>query len=258
LSFSEGTRHVWIYDIARGTLDRISSDGNNFSPIWTPDGKRIVYEQFTGYGLSTAVWAPADRSAPPSALTSKGSGSMGPSSVSADGKLVVGVYHPNRGFWALTLDGSPEGDKPRSILESDSRKSYPDLSPDGHWIAYSADDTGPIEIYVSSYPEAGPRITISNDGGAQPRWSRSGRELFYRSGNKMMAVDVQFSPAFRASRPKALFEGNYRPAFDVTADGQRFLMIKPAAAPPQALEDQAIVVLNWLEEVRRRVPAGGK
>jgi Tol biopolymer transport system component len=252
---------IWVYDAARGTLDRISTDGNSGGPVWTPDGKRIVYERNPTSGHPAVMWAPADRSAPPSALANGEKTPIAPSSVSYDGKLVLGWNPLEKGLWALPLDGSAnsgssKGAAPRSILDSEFRKSNPDLSPDGHWVAYSADDTGRQEIYVTSYPDAGPKITISTDGGNSPRWSRNRKELFYRGGNKMMEVEVQTSPTFRAGRPKMLFEGSYR-SYDVSPDGQRFLMTKPPAAQvaPQT-SDQVTIVFNWFEELRRRVPAG--
>ncbi|MGO9255908.1 MAG: protein kinase domain-containing protein [Bryobacteraceae bacterium] len=259
---SNGSSDIWVYDTARGILDRISNDGFSFGPIWTPDGKGIVYERNPGSGHPAAMWAPADRSAPPSAIaTRREKGPIAPSSVSSDGKLVLGYYPLEKGLWAAPLEGfanggSSKGAGPRSILESEFAKWTPDLSPDGHWVAYSADDTGRQEIYVTAYSDAGPKVTISADGGTLPRWSRNGRELFYRSGNKMMAVEVQTVPTFRAGRPKVLFEAAYR-GYDVSADGHRFLMVKPPAAqqsPPAS--DQVMIVFNWLEELRRRLPAG--
>jgi serine/threonine-protein kinase len=97
-------------------------------------------------------------------------------------------------------------------------------------------------------------VAVSFDGGTTPRWSGDGRELFYRNGDKMMAVDVQTSPAFRAGTPKVLFQGNYVNSYDVAPDGKRFLMIKPPGAA-QSPTDQVTLVLNWFEELRRRVPA---
>jgi Tol biopolymer transport system component len=259
---SNGSQDIWVYDAARGTLDRISNDGFSQGPVWTPDGKGIVYERNPTSGHPAAMWAPADRSAPPSVVAARRErGPIAPSSVSSDGKLVLGWDPLGKGLWAAPLEGSANGGSsqgagPRSILESEFAKGNPDLSPDGHWVAYTADDTGRQEIYVASFPDAGPKMTISTDGGTLPRWSRNGRELFYRSGDKMMAVEIQTVPTFRAGRPKVLFEGSYR-SYDVSADGQRFLMVKPPAAlqsPPTS--DQVTIVFNWFEELRRRAPGG--
>ena len=117
------------------------------------------------------------------------------------------------------------------------------------------------------YLGPGGKVLVSNDGGTEPRWARSGRELFYRNGGKMMAVDVQTTPAFRTGAPKLLFEGRYfearalgpdggsRASYDVAPDGKRFLMLKPVASQ-NAGSGQLHVVVNWFEELRRRVPVG--
>jgi eukaryotic-like serine/threonine-protein kinase len=246
---------IWVYDASRGTMDRISSDGHSLGPVWTPDGKRIVYERNPGSGKPAVMWAPADRSTPPSVLATRNNdrAPIAPSSVSPDGKFVIGYFPLEKGLWALRVDGVKADGKPRSIIESEFRKAVPDISPDGHWVAYAADDTGRGEIYVSSFPDAGPKITVSTDGGSAPRWSRNGRELFYSAGAKLMAVDVQTTPTFHAGRPKELFEGNYR-GYDPAPNGQRFLVVKLPAAVRQAPSNEVTIVFNWFEELRRRVP----
>jgi serine/threonine-protein kinase len=130
----------------------------------------------------------------------------------------------------------------------------PKISPDGRWLAYLSNETGLDEIYVESYPERGHKWTISTDGGTEPRWSRDGTELFYRQGDQMMVVDVGLGEEFRASKPRHLFEGRFEvgvignPDYDVTADGQRFLMVKRSeASAPVALN----VILNWDQELEQ-------
>src|SRR5262249_1035303 len=95
---------------------------------------------------------------------------------------------------------------------------------------------------------------ISTDGGTEPRWSRSGREIVYRSGDKVMAAEVESGPAFRVGKSATVFEGRYEPSYDVSSDGQRFLMIKPSAQANPA--GPVRVALGWLEELKRRVPTG--
>ena len=128
-------------------------------------------------------------------------------------------------------------------------------------MAYASDESGRGEIYVQPYPGPGGKWQISTDGGNEPVWNRSGHELFYRSGDKMMAVDVTTQPGFSASKPKMLFEGRYMsgggtfPDYDVSPDGQRFLMLK-RVQQEQAESTQINVVLNWTEELKRLVPTG--
>ncbi|HEY4579611.1 MAG TPA: hypothetical protein VIG89_01130, partial [Candidatus Acidoferrales bacterium] len=124
-----------------------------------------------------------------------------------------------------------------------------------------SDESGRYEVYVQPYPGPGGKWQISTDGGTEPVWSPNGRELFYRSGEKMMAVDIATQPSFAVGKPKVLFEGQYVPSpitfpnYDVSADGQRFLMLK-ASGQAEAASTQIVVVQNWFEELQRRVPPG--
>ncbi|MBI4442774.1 MAG: PD40 domain-containing protein [Acidobacteria bacterium] len=181
-----------------------------------------------------------------------------PASWSPDGKhLLFFEHHPTNGFdiWVLPMEGDR---KPLPFLQTPAREQMPAFSPDGGWLAYVSDESGQSEVYVLPFPGPGEKRQLSVEGGVQPRWARSGRELFYRNGRKMMVVDVQIEPTFHAGKPRLLFEGNYwlqidLTDYDVTADGQRFLMLKPSERPPAT---QVNVVLNWFEDLKRRVPSG--
>ena len=172
-------------------------------------------------------------------------------------QLVFGEVRPDTGFDILVLQAGDRTARP--FLRTPFNESTPRLSPDGRWLAYASDESGRQEIYVQPYPGPGGKWPISAEGGREPVWNRNGRELFYRSGDKMMAVDVATEPGFAAGKPRVLFEGPYEPTvftvanYDVSPDGQRFLMLKrseQAAAAPT----QITLVLNWFEELKRRVP----
>jgi hypothetical protein len=184
-------------------------------------------------------------------------------SISPDGKLVI-LRAPARSSGGNTMlvaslaEAPSAGSKPRVFLDTKSIKLGAQFSPDGRLIAYYSNDSGQNEIYVQSYPGPGVKSTVSAGGGTTPRWARSGRELFYRDGDKMMAVDVEIGPAFRVvGKPKVLFQGRYRTGYDVSPDSKRFLMVKNEAAE-LAPTDQLNIVVNWLEELRRRAPLSGK
>jgi Tol biopolymer transport system component len=151
----------------------------------------------------------------------------------------------------------------QTFLQTPFDEGAPVFSPDGRWLAYSSDESGRREVYVQPYPGPGGKWTISAEGGSEPVWNRNGRELFYRSGDRMMAVEIVTQPSFSAGRPKLLFEGRYLPStvqtanYTVSPDGQRFLMVKPRAADESA-PTQINIVLNWFEELKRRVPTGTK
>jgi Tol biopolymer transport system component len=196
-----------------------------------------------------------------------------PYSWSPDGKwLAFEDQSPTTGgdIWMLPLDDGPgppgpasrgvgaEARKPQPLIRTPFHEYGGVFSPDGRWLAYSSDESGRFEVYVQPFPGPGSKWQISTEGGGgdenPPRWARNGRELFYRNGSKMMVVDIQTEPTFTAGKPRLLFEGQYGAWWDVAPDGQRFLMVQPVE--PEQPATQINVVLNWFEELRRRVPAG--
>jgi len=184
-----------------------------------------------------------------------------PLSFSPDGQLLVFVeLNPNtqRDIWVLRLSDR----KLQPFLRTRFNETVPRFSPDGHWLAYMSDESGHYEIYIQPFPGPGGKYQISSEGGAEPVWNPNGRELFYRCGYKMMAVDVMTQPSFSTGKPRVLFEGLYlpsgvTPSYDVSPDGQRFLMLK-AAQQGQPAAVQINVVLNWFEELKQKVPVGKK
>ena len=154
----------------------------------------------------------------------------------------------------LSLEGER---KAQPLIRTSFNEGAATLSPDGHWLAYVSNESGRNEVYVQPFPGPGGKVPISTEGGEQPRWARNGKELFYRNGDRMMAVVIQTQPTFSAAKPDMLFEGNYwkwstAPNYDITPDGQRFVMIKESQ--PVAAITHVSVVLNWFEELKQRVP----
>ena len=251
---------IWMYDLSRETLSRFTFEGDeNNAPLWTPDGKRIAF--LSGKeGTGNIFWQLADGSGGLERLTTS-EYFQGPTSWSPDGQLLAFVeVNPNRRFeiWVLRM-----GDrKSQPFIQTGFNAAAPQFSPDGHWLAYISDESGRYEVYVQPYPGPGGKWQISTEGGTEPMWNPNGRELFYRSGDKMMAVDIATQPGFVAGRPRKLFEGRSKPMvptrdYDVSPDGQRFLMLKPSESA-DAAPTQINVVLNWFEELKRKVPAGKK
>ena len=259
----EGDSQVWVYDIIRGILRRLTSEGQNFWPSWTPDGKRIAFPsiQPPGKGGFGMFWKLADGSGPAERLT-ESQYTQQPLSWTPNGKSLIfhQSFHPKTG-WDIFVLPMEEDRKPFPLLDSPSNEKWPALSPDGRWLAYVSDESGRMEVYVTTFPDPGGRKQISNQGGVEPAWARSGRELFYRNGDKMMAVDIVTEPEFRPTKPRLLFEGNYRDVpygrmYDITPDGKRFVMVQEIEQDSAAT--QINVVLNWFEELKRLVPTGKK
>jgi serine/threonine protein kinase/Tol biopolymer transport system component len=250
---------LWLYDLARDALTRLTFGGNtNFNAAWTPDGKRIAFLS-NKEGPQNVFWQLADGSGGLERLTTS-EYTQPPRSFSSDGKLLAFVeIDPTTGYdiWILRLSDR----KAQPFLRTPFNESVPAFSPDGRSLAYISDESGRFEIYVQPYPGPGSKYQISTEGGTEPVWNPNGKELFYRSGDKMMAVDITTQPSFSVGKPRMLFQGPYVPTpitfpfYDVSPDGQRFLMIKPSEQTSSSSLTQIVVVQNWFEELKRRVPA---
>jgi serine/threonine-protein kinase len=259
----EGPNHdFYFYDFARMVLSKVTTDGMSHNPVWSRDGKRLAYRSWQVGGMT--MWAMnADRSGTPERLDPNGT-RQSPVSFSPDGRFLTfdqKDVETDEDAWILPIGGG----EAKPIARTKSGEGGAKFSPDGRWVAYSSDESGKPEIYVQPFPGLGPKVQISNDGGTDPVWRRLGGELYYRAGNKMMAVSVDTAVAqLRASAPKKLFEGSYYEGtgascemggpssanYDVTPDGQRFLMVKDSTA--EIAGTQVVVVLNWAGELRAK------
>jgi serine/threonine-protein kinase len=252
---------VWIYNILRDTLTRLTFEKNNagYAAVWTPDSKRVAFPSDRAGSLNI-FWKAADGSSAEERLTtSENPQQVG--SFSPDGRTMLYTEtnpKTRQDIWALSLDGER---KPHVFLATPFRESSALFSPDGHWVAYLSDESGRIEVYVRPFPGPGGKWQVSVDGGSQAVWSSKGNELFYRTGNsqeKMMVVDIQTQPTFSAGKPRLLFEGSYvggagAAMYSASPDGQRFLMSKTPDQVQASLTEFNVVV-NWFTELQRRVP----
>jgi serine/threonine protein kinase len=255
-----GVPAIWIYEFERNTLTRLTfGPGTSTAPHWTPDGRRLIYNtRTTSPSFRSKL---ADGSGKEEMLYGREFDDPGatPYSVSPDGKTLLFGAHSPEGrldIEMLPLDGS---DKIQPFLQSPFNQSFPSFSPDGRWVAYQTDESGRWEICVQPFPTPSGKWMISTEGGQYPSWARTGREIFFLNGDKMMSVDVQTQPAFKAGTPRLLFQttgylgvGNYT----VAPDSQHFLMVKQddQATSPKELN----VILNWSEDLKKRAPQGQK
>lgn len=248
---------IWIYEFERGTFLRLTLNGSNIGPVWSPDGKRVVFGSFRD-GRFGLFWKAADGSGAEERLTTASPGTFqAAESWSADGKaLLVGEWSAtDQGdIWILPLEGER---KPEPFLRTPFSEFFSSFSPDGRWIVYTSDESGRYEVYVRPYPGPGGKWQVSTEGGEEPVWSANGQELFYRNGEKWMVASVQTKPDFRAQTPRLLFENYFInvPGLShyVSPDGQRQVMIQPVG---QETPKQINVVLNWFEELKQHVPTG--
>jgi serine/threonine-protein kinase len=264
---------VWIWDLRRQTLTRFTFDPalENF-PLWTPDGRRVVFSSARA-GAPNMFWQAADGTGPVERLAESANGQF-PTSFSPDGTRLV--FMEDSESTSLDIGILPlEGDRRVApLVKTSFHEALAEVSPDGRWLAYESGESGQVEVYVRPFPavDAG-KWQVSTGGGGQPLWARNGRELFYLAGpGRVMAAPLQPGATFAVGRPQVVFEGPYvvftiasslasapgvssgGRVYDVSADGQRFLMIKEGETDQTAAAPEIVVVQNWLEELKRLVP----
>jgi serine/threonine-protein kinase len=252
LTIVGAAEEVWIYDISSGTLDSLTSESDNRAPIWTPDGRYITFSSNRGGGAFNLYTAPIDGSAPPERLTTSDNIQL-TGSWSATGEYLAYVeHHPQTGrdIWLLH---APER-RATPLVTTPSDETGPAFSPDGRWISYVSNRSGRNDVYVRSVSQPAVESVISPDGGSEPVWARDGRELYYREGDRLMAVAADALP--RQAQPRVVFKGAFEPGtpdranYDVAGSARRFVLL--AGAGEQAAPGAFNVLINWFAGVRPR------
>ncbi len=253
---------VWAWDLGAETLSRLTFDAaTDAVPLWTPDGSRIVFFSDREGGRDV-FWKAGDGTGPAERLVSIPGRRLIPWSWSRDGKtlLLSELYRlTGQDIGALSM----EGDRPwKPILDEQFVEATPEISPNGQWMAYLSNGSGQMEVYVRPFPDVDARRWQVSSGGADdPVWSPDGRELFYRNGEAIMSVAVlDDGPIFSAGGPELLFEteGMYFSSqgrqFDISPEGERFLMIKEGLPTEGGTKGQINIILNWFNELQEQVP----
>jgi hypothetical protein len=246
VALSDDTRRsdIWIIDTQTGTRRRLTTQSHNLSPTWTPDGSQLSFS-------SGPTISEMSVNGGPKKLLVTGSGIYA-SGWSPDGKNLLYYQETTTGrsAWMLT-PGSP-GNPPGRLLTDRGNNEDMQYSPDGRWIVYTGDISGRAEIYVARAPDLSNPIMISINGGSRPLWAKNGRELFYRENDSVMRVPVDMAHDFHAGKPERLFSGNFSGeshdvAFDVTPDGQRFILVK---SDEGAVLSKLTLVQNWFTQLK--------
>jgi serine/threonine protein kinase len=253
----QGTADVWVFDLKRGTSARLTfGPAIQSSPVWTPDGKTIFYDS-TAKGPPHLYAKAADGSGSERVVLESSDYLEYPLSVSSDGRYLVYERRDlNKGqtgldLWVLPLFGDG---KPFPIVQTSFDDAYGTVSPDGKWMAYQNNETGRMEVYITAFPGGGAKWQVSTNGGVQAKWRRDGKELFFLdSADNLVVVDVDTSGnAVRLGVPHALFQAvsvqRQAGAFDVTADGKKFLI---NSGNQKEDTEPFTLVQNWPAELKK-------
>jgi Tol biopolymer transport system component/predicted Ser/Thr protein kinase len=264
LNVSEGSNQdLWVYELQRDHQRQLTFGLSTLLPIWSPDGRYIVFQ-----GPGGMFWTRADGVGKPQALT-QSKDLQFPYSFTHDGKrLAYADLNPATGYdiWTVPIDSGSAGLRagdPQPFLQTPSDEQHPSFSPDGRWMAYASNDSGTYQVYVRAFPDNGGKWPVSNDGGAQPMWSRASRELFFRSSDNqiMVAGYTVEGDSFVPDKPRAWSEkrtanvGSVTPTADLALDGKRIAAIMSSERPEdQQARNHVIFLENFFDEVRRRAP----
>ncbi len=254
----EGKEDIWVKQLPAGPFSRISfGDTSHLRPSWSANGRSVIYlGDRIGVNAGLPFSRQADGTGGGRALLSSPF-NFGQAAESRDGRWLLlrraGSEPGNGDIYAVRA-----GDTTLvPLVATAAGEGNPALSPDGRWLAYVSDESGVVEVYVRPFPDAASaRWQVSTNGGTQPVWANSGRELFYRSGrNELMAVQVRTGTGFSIGEQRALFSVvpypalGFFPSYGVTPDDRRFLMVREGA-PSQ--ESELILTENWLPELEAR------
>jgi serine/threonine-protein kinase len=233
---------IWIADLAGGGLTRVTYDGTNASPAWSSDGQRIFFATRTSGVFAVASRGVGDRSTTPS--IARAGAHLFPASAAADGRLAVTSTLPGGRTAAGIIPAGANAPQLVTLSDGPFDQRAPAFSPDGRWLALESDESGRTEIVLRDLAE-GRRVAVSTDGGTRPRWSADGRAVYFDAGRRLMRAAIN---APQVEKPTVVFDRAGARVLAVTPSG-RMLIEEPPSNP-----DTALVILQWLRELRQRLP----
>ena len=253
-STTEPKSDIWTFDLSRGTLSRRTLQGSNAYPIWSLDGARIYYVSRQQGHAPNVFWTSTEGTGPEERLLTSEYPQV-TESVAPDGTLLFVERRPETTTnWDILTINPQSPRQGKAFLDTRFPDTTPQISPSGRWVAHGSSKTGRQELFVHSYPNPDIEVQVSTGGGTLAAWRRDERELYYRQGDAMMAVDVVTEPKFSVGRPRVLFRGEFAAIqgknYDVAPDGQRFLTVQ--TVNPIAPRDISLV-LNWMTDLTARL-----
>ncbi|MGI9627761.1 MAG: hypothetical protein ACR2QM_13070, partial [Longimicrobiales bacterium] len=245
-----GSLDVWVYELdqQRPPARVTRGEGLVVNPIWTPDGRELIYSQERR--LLELVRKDWQSGAPEISIPIAEAQDVYAHAVTPDGRLMIGAQGDSWDIWTVPIETVGAPAQPLEFRATEFHEMSPALSSDGRWVAYVSNEAGAREIWVDPYPSSDVsrrRRQITRGGGSAPTWGAGG-ELFYRSGQSVMSVRVELATGVPGT-PVELVDGPYLPGLDYSVDpsGDRFLMIKPRA--DASVRSEVVVVLNWLDRL---------
>jgi eukaryotic-like serine/threonine-protein kinase len=247
---------VWVVGVERGSLTRLSfSPSEDETPAWSPDGRTVAWAGSRTNLIRGIFRRPADGGGNEELVWSLNLHAHVRDWTPDSKALIIETADPktNNDIWRLDLEGQPTA---TPIIQTPFNEHNSRLSPDGHWLAYSSNESGRDEIYIQPYPQGGSRLTVTTSGGDQPVWARDGRTLFFRSNGGVCAIDFVAGVQPKVSNVRVLFPdrfdnpqaGNHT-GYDVFPDG-RLLMLQ-SSTDPESTRTKIVMVFNWLEELKQ-------
>jgi serine/threonine protein kinase/Tol biopolymer transport system component len=253
---------LWVYDLESGALNRLGEDGGSRYPVWTPDGRHIVYTTQRADGGRDVARRRSDGIGEAEILTT-GVPDVVTVAVGPTGDWIVYSARGREDRLDIFGSNTADGGAPMVLVDNERVDAVPSLSPDGRWLVYQSRQSGRPEVYVRSFPDVeSERVIISNGGGAQPHWSHSGDEIFYVDADGwIVAARVRSEPRFEVESRQRLFSGEgYRSMtlgatrrwYSVAPDDQRFMMIRSVRDRDPGLDaGELILIRNWFQEIER-------
>jgi Tol biopolymer transport system component len=257
---TSGALNVWVKQLDRGTFTRLTFGGHDRRPAWSPDGRLVAFVRDTA-GNSLALARPADGSGP-DRLLARLDRRVQEIEWSRDGKwLILRTDNGQAGAGDLVGIRTSGDTTPVPLVASPFTELHPALSRDGHWLAYTSNESGTNEVYVRPFPNTGgARWQVSNGGGDEPRWSADGRELFFLDpGQRLIVAEVRAGATFAVAGQHPLFstagyfDENFHQSYEVSADGRFFYFMRSRQSATGALAPQIVRVDNWLADVAAKV-----